>query len=162
MAAPGFGFSIGDFIATIQLIKSACNALKDSGGAKDEVQQVLADLLHLEVLFSMLNRGNWADGRDPVHLNAIKGMAAAFQGPLHDFAAKMEQYKALQDQVPSSVKGKMKRQISKVKWGVNMKEDVEKFRALVVAKIVAINALLNLHNLYVYLNHSKDTWTLDV
>lgn len=36
MVAPAFGFSVGDFIAAIQLIGKVAKALKDTGGAEDD------------------------------------------------------------------------------------------------------------------------------
>ncbi len=44
MAAPGFGFSFGDFVQAISLLNDVRKALRDSGGAVDEFQQVLTDL----------------------------------------------------------------------------------------------------------------------
>jgi hypothetical protein len=44
MATPAFGFSFGDFVTLISLINDVRKALQQSGGAKDEIQAVLADL----------------------------------------------------------------------------------------------------------------------
>jgi hypothetical protein len=43
MAAPGFGFSFGDFVSAIK-IEDNRRDLRNTGGAKDEFQHVLIDL----------------------------------------------------------------------------------------------------------------------
>ncbi len=62
MAAPGFGFSFGDFVSAINIAKDICRALRDTGGAKDEFQHVLTDLQHLTVLLEQLYHGVWSHG----------------------------------------------------------------------------------------------------
>jgi hypothetical protein len=47
MAAPGFGFSFGDFVQAISLLNDVRKALRDTGGAKDEFKHVSVDLQHL-------------------------------------------------------------------------------------------------------------------
>lgn len=44
MAAPGFGFSAGDFISAVKLISDVSKALKDTGGASENYLQILAEL----------------------------------------------------------------------------------------------------------------------
>ncbi|PMD62077.1 uncharacterized protein K444DRAFT_525361 [Hyaloscypha bicolor E] len=96
MAAPDFGFSFGDFVSAIKIVKDICRALRDTGGAKDEFQHVLIDLQHLVILLEQLNHGVWDHGGDAGHLNAIKGMALTCKTPLQEFLDKMEEYKSLQ------------------------------------------------------------------
>lgn len=96
MAAPGFGFSFGDFVSAIKIVKDICRALRDTGGAKDEFQHVLIDLQHLVILLEQLNHGAWDHGGDAGHLNAIKGMALTCKTPLQEFLEKIERYKSLQ------------------------------------------------------------------
>jgi hypothetical protein len=62
MAAPGFGFSFGDFVSAIRIVKDICRALRDTGGAKDEFQHVLIDLQHLVILLEQLDHGAWGHG----------------------------------------------------------------------------------------------------
>ncbi|KAF4634522.1 hypothetical protein G7Y89_g3576 [Cudoniella acicularis] len=145
MAAPGFGFSFGDFVQAISLLNDVRKALRDAGGAKDEFKHVSVDLQHLEILLEQLNRGKWDQGGDAGHLNAVKGMALTCRVPLQEFLAKIEKYKVLQNEDLSGFKDVLSRGRRKVQWAVNMRDEVEKFRALIVAKVVAINLLIQLH-----------------
>ena len=95
MAAPGFGFSFGDFVAAASLINEIRKALRDVGGAKDEFQQISIELQHLEILLDQLNRGSWDHGGDPGHLNAVKGVTLACKVPLEEFLIKFQKYKIL-------------------------------------------------------------------
>jgi hypothetical protein len=145
MAAPGFGFSFGDFVQAISLLNDVRKALRDTGGAKDEFQHVLVDLQHLEILLEQLNCGAWDHGGDAGHLNAVKGMALTCKVPLQDFLARVEKYKVLQTEDLSGFRAMVGRGGRKVQWATKMKDEVEKFRALIVAKVVAINLLIQLH-----------------
>jgi hypothetical protein len=43
-----FGFSVGDFIATFQIIASIITSLKESGGSKSESQELIHELVILD------------------------------------------------------------------------------------------------------------------
>jgi hypothetical protein len=144
MAAPGFGFSFGDFVAAASLINEIRKALRDVGGAKDEFQQISIELQHLEILLDQLNRGSWDHGGDPGHLNAVKGVALACKVPLEEFLIKFQKYKIFTDRQPLSFKKRIGMEARKMQWAVNMREDIAKFRAIIVSKVVAINLLLQL------------------
>jgi hypothetical protein len=53
MAAVPFGFSVGDFVASIELIHKAAKALRSTSGATGHYQQTLLDL---ELIESVLRR----------------------------------------------------------------------------------------------------------
>ncbi|CZR62514.1 uncharacterized protein PAC_12411 [Phialocephala subalpina] len=71
-------------------------------------------------------------------------MALTIRLPLQGFLEKIEKYKALRTDV-SGIKDKMKRKMREAQWAVSMKGEVEKFRAVIVAKTMAINLLLQLN-----------------
>jgi hypothetical protein len=144
MATPGFGFSFGDFVAAIKLLNDIRKALRDTGGAEDEFKHVLVDLQHLEILLEHLNHGAWDQGTDAEHLNAVKGMALTCKIPLQEFLAKVSKYKSLQSR-KSGFRAGMSVGRRKAQWAIGMKDAVEKFRALIVATVVAINMLVQLH-----------------
>lgn len=91
-----------------------------------------------------LNRGSWDRGGDPGHLNAVKGMALACRVPLEDFLIKLRRYRMFTDRRSLSFTERIGMEARKMQWVVNMKEDIAKFRAIIVSKVVAINLLLQL------------------
>jgi hypothetical protein len=44
----GFGFSVGDFIAAIELVGTVIDALRSSGSAATEYRELVGQLLSLE------------------------------------------------------------------------------------------------------------------
>ena len=147
MAAPGFGFSFGDFVQAITIVNDVRKALRDTGGAKDEFKNVSIDLQHLEILLEQLHRGSWDHGGDAGHLNAVKGMALTCKVPLQEFLAKLEKYNRLREGDSGSFKVKVGSETRKIRWAVEMKDEVEKFRAVIVAKVVSINLLMQLYTM---------------
>jgi hypothetical protein len=147
MAAPGFGFSFGDFVQAITIANNIRKALRDTGGAKDKFHHVSVDLQHLEILLDQLNSGTWDHGGDAGHLNAIKGMALTCKVPLQEFLVKVEKYKALKAEELSGFRANVGIRGRKIQWAVKMKDEVEKFRAVVVSKVIAINLLIQMHTL---------------
>jgi hypothetical protein len=97
MAAPGFGFSFGDFVQAISILNDVRKALRDTGGAKHEIKSVSVYLEQLGILFEQLDRGSWDHGGDAGHINAVKGMALICKAPLQEFLAKLEKFKKLKE-----------------------------------------------------------------
>jgi hypothetical protein len=146
MAAPGFGFSFGDFVSGIK-IEDNRRDLRDTGGAKDEFQHVLIDLQHFVILLEQLNYGVWDHGGDAGHLNEIKGMALTCKTPWQELLNKSETYKSLQGTIIKGFKARLGSEARKVQWAIGLKEEVEKFRTVIIAKMVSINLLIQLHTL---------------
>jgi hypothetical protein len=144
MAAPGFGFSFGDFVQAIGLLNDVRKALKDSGGAVDEFQQVLTDLQQLEIVLGQLDRGGEDSHADVGHTNAVKGMALTCQVPLRAFLEKVQKYNIMKDQEKKGIKLHLKSGVRKVEWAVKMQEEVTRFRAVILSKIVTLSLLLAL------------------
>jgi hypothetical protein len=147
MAAPGFGFSFGDFVSVIKIAKDICRALRDTGGAKDEFQHVIIDLQHLAILIEQLNHGAWGHGGDGGHLNSIKGMALTCKTPLQEFLEKIEKYKSLQGTSIKSFKARLGSEARKVQWAIGMKEGVDKFRVVISDDTFSIPYLTRLTEL---------------
>lgn len=145
MASPGFGFSVGDFIKVIELIHKAYTSLQDAGGSKEEYELVLADLQQLELLLQELKDGTWGRDGNAGYLNAVKGMALTCRVPLMSFLKKMERYKSLGERGLVGLRARVGSGVAKVRWGLQMKEEVERFRGVIVAKIVSINLLLQVY-----------------
>ena len=144
MAAPAFGFSVGDFISVISTLNDIRKALHDSGGAEEEFREVLLDLQQLEIVLQWLERGDWGRSGDLGHVNAVRGMSLTCQVPLKEFWGKIQKYKVMTSDHSQirDVTGKVKGVARKIKWAVQMKEEVSKFRTVIVSKVAALNLLM--------------------
>lgn len=142
MAAPAFGFSVGDFVTVVQLICKVSSALKSVGGAADDYKLLRQELEELQcVLEQLKDLPSWSSP-SLNHYNAIRGMALRIQEPLEAFLGKMERYKAaLGTSTDKAVWQGVKR---KVQWAVGMEEEVRRLRSIVTMKIATISLLLAL------------------
>ena len=161
---PAFGFSVGDFISAISgwtipsffeptmlilnfpdLIKKICRSLRQVGGASADYQHAIIELRGLENILQQL------EALEPTedninYVNAIRGMALACQLPLRNFMTKLDKYESALG--PFAERTSFRGVGRKAKWAVSFAGEVEKLRALVVAKHISINLLLATHTSY--------------
>ncbi|KAI4218626.1 MAG: hypothetical protein LQ349_008637, partial [Xanthoria aureola] len=140
---PAFGFSVGDFISTINLIRKISKALKETGGASSEYQDAVLELNGLKHVLQHV------EALEPTednlgHVNAIRGMALACRPPLQEFLKELDKYEGSLGPWPrrSSVRDFGR----KARWAVSFGKEVDKLRAIVVAKQISINLLLATHS----------------
>jgi len=161
---PGFGFSVGDFIAAAGehpeiscwslglkiscpgLIKKVSDALKDAGGASSDYQYVIIELEGLDRALKVV-AALQPDHNNDSHLNAIRGMALSCQLPLRQFLFKIQKYEGSLGAIPSS--RSIPRNARKAKWAVYIADQVQSLRAVIAAKVASINLLLNVQISYV-------------
>ncbi|KAL8948158.1 MAG: hypothetical protein Q9222_005635, partial [Ikaeria aurantiellina] len=136
---PAFGFSAGDVVHAIGLIRKVQKALKDTGGASAEYQHVIIELNGLENVLRQLEALE-PNENNVNQVNAIRGMALACQIPLRDFLTKVERYDSSMS--PFSKRTSFKAMRHKTVWALSVNEDVTKLRALIAAKVLSINLIL--------------------
>ncbi|OCL13576.1 hypothetical protein AOQ84DRAFT_372060 [Glonium stellatum] len=137
MVTSTFSLSVGDFIAAIQLVVKISDASKETGGASTELKFLYQELQQLRLVLEQLR--DLPDDASPSqnHLDAVRGMVLTVKQLLEEFVAKIEKYKTtMQSNRPWRGVGR------KVQWAVGMKEDVDRFRAMITMKIVTISILL--------------------
>jgi hypothetical protein len=145
MAAPGFGFSVGDFVSAIQLIGKVSNALKDAGGAEDDFRILFQELSQLQIVLEQLRDLPPSSTSSQNHFNAVKGMALAVQIPLQGFLEKIDKFKVAFDN-PRGHFIELRKAGRKAQWVVAMQDEVNKVRGILTIKIVTISVLLALPN----------------
>ncbi|PGH18169.1 hypothetical protein AJ80_04556 [Polytolypa hystricis UAMH7299] len=140
MVAPGFGFSVGDFVSVIQLIGKVAKALKETGVAADEYQALQQELQQLQLLVEQLYDLSMSPPASVNHSNAIRTMVQQVQGPLCAFAGKVKAYDGkLGAQSDASGFRSAKR---KIQWTIAMRDDVREMRELVTMRMFSISLLL--------------------
>ncbi|KAL8916910.1 MAG: hypothetical protein Q9208_008274 [Pyrenodesmia sp. 3 TL-2023] len=136
---PAFGFSVGDFINTINLIRKIVKALKETGGASSEYQNAVIELQGLKHTLQHLEALKPTED-NLGYVNAIRGMALACKLPLQDFMTSLEAYEeSLGPWAHRSPFGHLGR---KTRWAISFGKEVEKLRAVVAAKQISISLLL--------------------
>ena len=138
MAVP-FGFSVGDFIATVGLASDVINALRDTGEAVFEYQGLLDQLDGLDLVFSKLMSPDLLRGPGP-ETAALYRLACRCQQLLETFWRKIRKY---QPSLRINGSGsKLKDGWTKVRWTVLMRQDVSKFQSSLKMYLESIGLIL--------------------
>lgn len=123
------------------LIKKVSDALKDAGGASSEYQHVIIELEGLDRALRVVAALEPTQS-NANHVKAIRGMALSCQMPLRQFLESIQTYEASLGAFASrrSLPGAAR----KAKWAIQVSDQVRALRAVVAAKVVSINLLLNM------------------
>lgn len=87
----GFGFSVGDFIAAINLVGTVIDALSASSKSSSELQELLRQLHSLEAALNRVRRLEFSD-QQHAQLPALRQSAAQCQLTISTFLAKIVSY----------------------------------------------------------------------
>ena len=93
MASPAFGFSVGDFVAGIKLVKDLILALNDGAGARPSYRRLIAELLHLDDALARVRSLHIV----PEHASqkiALEQVAAQCQESIDEFLKKNAKFRA--------------------------------------------------------------------
>ncbi|KAL8796491.1 MAG: hypothetical protein Q9195_001165 [Heterodermia aff. obscurata] len=114
-----FGFSVGDFLAAIDLVKDLAQALSESNGAKTKYQEHISQLYTLERALIALK------SLDPsqADYDAVQHAVAECQLCIAKFLKRVEKFQSLTAGTTS-----LKDQIRKVKWGLYHEKDMKDFK----------------------------------
>ena len=131
-----FGFSFGDFVAGISLLKSLIDALDESCGAQAEYRGLIAELYCLERALVAIKEIEVQSGSreyDATH-QAVRGCREC----IDRFILKIASYQSL-----TAGSSSIKDQIRKITWARCRKDDLQKFKEDLGIYLSAISILLN-------------------
>ena len=133
----GFGFSIGDFIAAIQLVKTVIDALSTSSHSSVELQELLRQLQSLEIALREVKTLQ-VDESLFAEILALKQSAAQCQLTINEFLRKTESYQPHLLQSSKVLNSSWK----KVKWALCKSKDVNRFKVDLLTHTESIQLLL--------------------
>lgn len=136
---PAFGFSVGDLVAGINLVKDLIKALEDGAGASAEYRELIAELYTLEVALQQVNHLKLEDSRRLQRI-AVEHAAAQCQHTIDEFLKKISKFQPSLRAGGSSKP--WKDSLRKIQWALCKKEDVDRFRAEINGHASSINILL--------------------
>ncbi|GAB7329339.1 hypothetical protein MBLNU13_g01135t2 [Cladosporium sp. NU13] len=147
MAAVPFGFSVGDFVAGVELVHKAAKALRSVSGATEQYQQTLLDLSLIE---SVLRRVQVLTPASDETIRTVQLCSLACHVPLDRFLNKIRK---LERQLnfelhphATSILG-IKKGSHKLQWAIILEQDVAKLKASISPSIDIINTLLQVESL---------------
>lgn len=140
MATPAFGFSVGDFVAGVKLVKDLINSLDEAAGARPVYQRLIADLRSLE--------GALNGVKDlQVHISqahqkvALEQAASQCQRCIETFLVENTKFQATLG--VQSTASRWRANLHKFQWAICKRDVVEKFRMEITGHALTINMLLS-------------------
>jgi hypothetical protein len=148
MAAVPFGFSLGDFVATVGVIHKATQALRASSGAQGQFHQAIADLEAFEGVLRKIT--TLSPKCHPDTIEAIRLCAYKCSFPLEQFLRRMRRYDCSLDWQSGTQKNMLRSTIDncwKIKWALSMEQEVAKLKASIGPALEVIGILLQIKSL---------------
>ena len=148
MVAPAFGFSVGDFIACINLVRSLSTALHDGAGAKLQYRRLITELINLERALTEVRYLKVEDSQASQKI-ALEQAALQCQESIEDFLRRNAKFKPTLGAQTTSSKWSWRANLHKIQWALCQEDAVDKLRAEITGHTLTINTLLTMTHLSV-------------
>lgn len=138
MAVP-FGFSFGDFVSGLHLLKNIIGAIQETNGARADYRALFTEIDSLQAALTTIEKLEISSlsARD---YQAIDGAVLECRRCLDGFLRRISKYKALlHDGARASG---FKPRLRQIQWALSEKENVARFRTQLERHSSAINMLL--------------------
>ncbi|KAH9904482.1 hypothetical protein F4778DRAFT_780457 [Xylariomycetidae sp. FL2044] len=137
-----FGFSVGDFVAALQLIGRVTAALRECGGSGAEYRELMTELYELERALLAVKQLEGDHYEQHVEHMALRHVAAQCQQIIDAFCSRIDKYRGpfRREQGRGSRLGAA---LLKIEWDLCRKEDVLRFKTDVSAHAQSIQILLS-------------------
>ncbi|KAI4243813.1 MAG: hypothetical protein LQ352_006962 [Teloschistes flavicans] len=136
----GFGFSVGDFIAAINLVGTVIDALSNSSKSSSELQELLRQLYSLQIALDEVNSIRFSDQLH-AELLALRQAAAQCQLTISAFLAQVASYQPHLVGIDGG-SNSLQRGWKKIQWAVCKKKDLVQFQTDLSAHTAAIQIIL--------------------
>ena len=139
MPTPAFGFSVGDFVAGIKLVKDLIDSLDEAAGAGPVYQRLIAELRSLERALTDVNnlRVHTSQACQKV---ALDQAASQCQDCIETFLRENTKFQATLG--VQSTASRWRANLHKFQWAVCKQDAVNKFKAEISGHVLTINTLL--------------------
>ena len=140
----GFGFSVGDFVAVLNLVRTVIEALKTAGGAKEDFQGLLRQLHALEKVLTRVRDIELDDEQD-LDKVALRHAASQCQDTIDGFLARIAKYQPHLGKVtPNKPDYLARTKVAwmTIRWAVCRADDLTKLKATLNAHVVSMELLL--------------------
>lgn len=134
----GFGFSVGDLVAGLKVIKDAVEAVKDTKGASADYAALVTEIAGLQDGLEAIDDLQLGCRGLPKQQLAIERAIGACRKCVDDFMTSISKYQPhLQNQTSSVISS-----YRKIRWALCKNEDVAVFRARLERHTSSINMLI--------------------
>ncbi|OIW31321.1 hypothetical protein CONLIGDRAFT_643310 [Coniochaeta ligniaria NRRL 30616] len=145
MAAVLFGFSAGDFIATITLIKDVVKALNDVSGARPAYQRLRTELATLDDALERIQSLE-TDSAQLSQKAALRAIATQCHDSITRFLDKNAKFQNTLGQPAgtNSVQPRWATSLHKVQWALLKDDSINALRAEIAGQTTTMNLMMNL------------------
>jgi hypothetical protein len=123
----GFGFSVGDFIAGLELVTTVIDVLRESSDSSQRYRELISELYSLETALLHVKRVELDESQNAEKI-ALRSAASQCQRTITEFWEKAQKYHPSLGK-PSGSSSTIKDHWRKLKWALLKDDDVEKFKA---------------------------------
>lgn len=141
MATPGFGFSVGDFIAGISLVKKLIRALNDAAGSRAAYRKLISELLSLEEALTDISKLRLGQAQESQKL-ALQRVATQCQTSIETFLHKNAKFNGSLGIQPSTTSPTWRTNLHKMQWALYKDTAVYDLRAEIAAHTATLNVTL--------------------
>lgn len=141
MATPGFGFSVGDVLAGLHVVRKLIRALNDTGGSRVAYQTLIAELLNLEDALRGVNDLQ-VDPMQAAQKLALEQVAEQCQKTIEKFLAKNAKFKDSLGARPSTMSA-WRSNFHKVQWALCKESEIDALRTEIAAHSTTLNIILS-------------------
>lgn len=134
------GVGAGDFVIVLGLVTKVVKALKKSGGAASEYQEVTLELESLSRVLDHVGSRHDTSSIAENQANDIRELVLSCQRPLEQFLDKIESFEASLG--VTTGRGFARTSPRKIRWTVFLSSEVPELRSLVAAKVLQLDVLL--------------------
>lgn len=141
MAAPGFGFSVGDVLAGLHVVRKLIRALNDTAGSRTAYHKLISELLNLEEALIGVNNLQVEPAQAAQKL-ALEQVAKQCQGSIERFLTKNAKFKSSLAVRPSSLTA-WRSNLHKIQWALCKESEIEGLRTEIAAHSTTLNLILS-------------------
>lgn len=138
MAAPGFGFSVGDCIAGVALIRKLIRAINDTVGSRAAYRKLISELLNLEEALENLNKLQLAPEQEPQKLT-LQRMATQCETSIEGFISKNAKFSQSLGLQSFTTLPTWRTNLHKIQWALFKDKAVDDLRTEIAAHIATMN-----------------------
>ena len=135
-----FGWSAGDVIAAIKLIRSAASSIQDTGGAREQFQELETELTGLERSLDGIAALTRMPNPLP-EIEALKFVSVSCLDTLQRFHNKISPFAESLDK--QSNKSKLRATPRMIRWQLLVRKDLPELRSYLVAHVGYLNLQLS-------------------
>lgn len=141
MATPGFGFSVGDIIAGVSLVKKLIRSLNDAAGSRAAYRKLISELLILEEALTDVSNLRLCQAQESQKL-ALQRVTTQCQTSIETFLLKNAKFNDSLGTQPSTTPPTWRTNFHKIQWALCKDTAIDDLRTEIAAHTATLNVTL--------------------